>query len=253
MHSATLGDAAGRKRSGSISANAIGWLATVITSKTTLEMMMNKNKINVIRILFLFLLITIPSVVFAETEITGVFGGMVGGDLNNVIEGDFSVKGTFDNAPLYGGRLGWVGGFIGVEGSFVDSPTGLRVAIPGFPVSLDARVYYLEANFLLIPIPGPISPFFTAGIGLHSYKFEVNTGSVAISGENTDVNKFGYNFGGGLKINIGHITFRGEVLDHVTPIGPGDFSIEDIIPGTAIDTNVRLHNVEISAGIGVRF
>jgi opacity protein-like surface antigen len=214
-------------------------------------MMMNKK--NFIGVLFLLVVITIPTAVFAETEITGVIGGMLGGDLNNVIEGNFSVKGTFDNAPLYGGRIGWVGGFIGVEGSFVGSPSGLRVAIPGFPVSLDARVYYLEANFLLIPIPGPISPFFTAGAGLHSYKFELNAGSVAISGENTDVNKFGYNFGGGLKINIGHITFRGEVLDHVTPMGPGDFSIEDIIPGTALDTSVRVHNVEISAGIGARF
>jgi len=65
--------------------------------------------------------------------------------------------------------------------------------------------------------------------------------------------KFGYNFGGGLKINISHIVLRGEVRDHITPVGPGDFSIEDIIPGTAIDTSHKLHNVEISAGIGVRF
>ncbi len=219
--------------------------------------MRHNKKINFVRVT-LFIMLTllasaIPSAVFAETEITGVIGGMVGGDLNNIIEDNFSVKGTFDNAPLYGGRIGWIGRFFGVEGSFVASPSGLAVSIPDFPVSLDARVYYLEGNVLLIPIPGPISPFFTAGAGLHSYKFELSAGSVSVSGENTDVQKFGYNFGGGLKINISHIVLRGEVRDHVTPIGPGDFSIEDILPGTAIDTDRKLHNVEISAGIGVRF
>ena len=200
-----------------------------------------------------FLVLSIPSAVFAETEITGVIGGLVGGDLNNIIEGNFSVKGTFDNAPLYGGRIGWVARFVGIEGSFVYSPSGLAVSLPGFPVSLDARVMYLEANVLLIPIPGPISPFFTAGAGLHSYKFELGAGNVAITGDNTTMNKFGYNFGAGLKINIGAITFRGEALDHVTPVGPGDFSIGDILPGVSIDTDRKLHNVEISGGIGVRF
>jgi len=61
----------------------------------------------------------------------------------------------------------------------------------------------------------------------------------------------GYNFGGGLKINIKAITLRGEVRDHVTSFEQGDFRIGDII--SAVTGGDTLHNIEISGGIGVRF
>src|SRR3954469_4195640 len=110
-------------------------------------------------------MLAIPSAAQAQVELTGVIGGMLGGDLNNLIQGTSTLKSTFDNGPLYGARVGWVGGWIGAEGSFVASPTGVKVEVPGSNLDLDAKVYFAEFNALLIPIPGPISPFFTIGAG----------------------------------------------------------------------------------------
>lgn len=193
-----------------------------------------------------------PSSAFAQVEITGVIGGMLGGDLNNLIEGTASIKSTFDNGPLYGIRVGGIGGWIGAEGSFVASPTGVKVSAPNTPFNLDAKVYYAEGNVLLIPIPGPISPFFTIGAGWHSYNFDLSV----IPGSSTNeakVEKFGWNFGGGLKINIKALTLRGEIRDHLTKVGPLDFDIAGVAEDLGITNEVTLHNVEISGGIGVRF
>lgn len=194
---------------------------------------------------------TIPTLTFAETEITGVIGGLVGGDLNDVLQGNVSVKGSFDNGPLYGVRVGWIGRFFGLEGSFVGSPSGVSLSLPIQQVALNAKVYYLEGNVLFIPIPGPISPFFTAGGGLHSYNFDLLVGGGSLTG--ADIQKFGYNFGGGLKINISHIVIRGEVRDHVTSISLSDFGVPDFPVDPGFDTKQNLHNVEISAGVGIRF
>jgi opacity protein-like surface antigen len=192
-----------------------------------------------------------PSAAQAQVELTGVIGGMLGGDLNNLIEGTSSLKSTFDNGPLYGARLGWIGGWIGAEGSFVTSPTGVKLEVPGSNLDLDAKVYYAEFNALLIPIPGPISPFFTIGAGWHSYDFDVSVIDVAES--DAKIQKFGWNWGGGLKINIKALTLRGEVRDHVTKVGPVDFKSGDIAEKVGVTNEVNLHNVEISGGIGIRF
>lgn len=213
----------------------------------------HKNRVTGLARISLFILvmcfaISLPSTVFAEAEITGVVGGLVGGDLDNVFQGIVSIKGTFDNGALYGVRIGFVGGLFGVEGSFVYSPTGVSLSTPVLPVNLNAKVYYWEGNFLFIPIPGPISPFLTAGAGLHMYNFDLNVGNVGSIG--ADFDKFGYNFGAGLKINISRVVIRGEVRDHLTKFERGDFGLSDI----GIDIEDQwLHNIEISAGIGFRF
>jgi opacity protein-like surface antigen len=193
-----------------------------------------------------------PSAAQAQVELTGVIGGMLGGDLNNLIEGTSSLKSTFDNGPLYGARLGWIGGWIGAEGSFVTSPTGVKLEVPGSNVDLDAKVYYAEFNALLIPIPGPISPFFTIGAGWHTYKFDLGVVNTPLGDELT-IEKGGWNWGGGLKINIKGLTLRGEVKDHLTKIGPSDFRIADIADELGITNETTLHNVEISGGVGIRF
>jgi opacity protein-like surface antigen len=187
------------------------------------------------------ILLGLPSVSRAEGEVTGVIGGLLGGDLKNVLFGNVSAKGAFDNGPLYGVRAGWIARFFGVEGSFVTSPSGVNLDLPNAGPGVNAKVYYLEANALWIMIPGPVSPFLTGGVGLHSYDFDTTD----------DLKKMGYNFGGGLKINIKAITLRGEVRDHVTPFEQGDFRIGDII--SAVTDGDTLHNIEISGGIGVRF
>jgi len=195
------------------------------------------------------LLVTLPSAAFAAGEVTGVIGGLIGGDLNNVIAGTITVPGAFDNGPLYGVRLGWLARFAGLEGSFVYSPSGLSLNVPGFSVGLNAKVYYAEGNVLFIFIPGPVSPFVTAGAGYHHYSFDIS--ALGQSLDLGNIGKLGYNFGGGLKVNIKVLTIRGEVRDHLTRIGPTDFNLGSIASGL-LNTQT-LHNIEISGGVGVRF
>ena len=196
--------------------------------------------------------VAVPSKALAQPEVSGVIGGMLGGDLNNLLQGTSSLKSTFDNGPLYGFRAGWMGGFIGLEGSFVLSPTGVKISANNVPAELDAKVYYGEGNILFFLLPGPVKPFLSVGAGWHSYDFDVNVGSGASSGD-AKVEKVGWNFGGGLKINIKGLTLRGDVRDHITKLGPDDFDLADIAHEIGIDDEATLHNVEISGSIGIRF
>jgi len=193
-----------------------------------------------------------PDRAYAQPEVSGVIGGLLGGDLNNLLEGTSSLKSTFDNGALYGFRAGWMGGFIGLEGSFVVSPTGVSISANNLPATLDAKVYYGEGNVLFFLLPGPVKPFLSVGAGWHSYDFDV---SVA-GGTNSDaakVEKAGWNFGGGLKINIKGLALRGDVRDHITKLGPDDFGLAAIADELGINDDVTLHNVEISGSIGIRF
>ena len=197
-------------------------------------------------------MIAIPSTSFAQVEVTGVIGGLLGGDINNLLQGTSSIKSTFDNGPLYGVRVGWVPKWVGFEASFVGSPSGVKITLPNRPTSVDGNVYYLEGNFLVIPIPGPISPFFRVGAGMHRYRLDLAANDVTTrQGENID--KFGWNLGAGLKINIGHVTLRGELVDHITKLGPADFDFSDVAADLGFSNEVNVHNVEISGGIGIRF
>ena len=66
-----------------------------------------------------------------------------------------------------------------------------------FPVSLDTRISYLEANVLLVPLPGPISPYATAGFGMHKYDFDLAL--AGFDAVEVKVDKTGYNFGAGVR------------------------------------------------------
>jgi len=198
-------------------------------------------------------LMCLPSRAYAQPEVSGVLGGMLGGDLNNLLEGTSSLKSTFDNGALYGFRAGWMGGFIGLEGSFVVSPTGVSISASNVPAELDAKVYYGEGNVLIFLLPGPVKPFVSVGAGWHKYDFDVSIANGARSDEDASVEKAGWNFGGGLKINIKGLTLRGDVRDHLTKIGPGDFGIADIANELGITGEETLHNVEISGSVGIRF
>jgi len=195
------------------------------------------------------MVLAIPSVGLAKGEITGVIGGLIGGDLNNVLAGNASIGGAFDNGPLYGVRIGWIIPLFGLEASYVYSPSGVSLSVPNANVGVNGKVHYFEGNALWIIIPGPVSPFVTAGAGLHWYELDI-TGANA-SPDAGELKKLGFNFGGGIKINIKAITIRGEVRDHLTKIGPGDFNFSSV--GSEIFEDQRLHNVEISGGVGFRF
>jgi len=194
-----------------------------------------------------------PDRASAQPEVNGVIGGMLGGDLNNLIEGTSSLKSTFDNGALYGFRAGYMGGFLGFEGSFVVSPTGVSFAANSIRAGVDAKVYYGEGNLLVFLLPGPVKPFVSVGAGWHSYDFDVSVAGGTVSDEDSKVQKAGWNFGGGLKINIKGLTLRGDVRDHLTKIGPNDFGLADIADELGITDDVTLHNVEISGSVGIRF
>lgn len=196
-------------------------------------------RVNPSRCLLATFLVAAASLCFAapaaaQGEATFSVGTLLGDDLDL----DFgNLESSFDTAPLFAGRLGWVGYPLGVEGSISYSPSGLSTS--GFE-DIDVKVLYAEANVLVVLIPGPISPFVTGGVGLH--RFDVD-------GADVDDSRFGYNFGGGVKANLGAITIRGDVRDHVTSFD----SNEVLIPEILVLEDSTLHNIEVSVGLGVRF
>jgi hypothetical protein len=183
----------------------------------------------------------------AEGEVTGVIGGLLGGSLK--VSTDLSTETSFNNAVLYGFRGGWVGGRLGVEGSYIRSSTGIRgEAFEGL-LNLETPTTYIEGNVLLLFLKGNVSPFLTGGAGLHRIKFEFNN----ILGS-PNIDKLGYNFGGGVKANIKRVTVRFDIRDHLTPFKAEDFGVLGPIAEIfGLDLDQDLHNLEVSFGIGVRF
>lgn len=173
-------------------------------------------------------------------EFTFSIGALLGDDLDLGVD---ALEAGFDDSPLYGGRLGWYGWPVGVEGSVMYSPSGLSGRVGVEVGEVDARVVYAEANLVLVLIPGPVSPFVTGGIGLHS---------IAIDEDdfNFEHNGFGYNFGGGVKAALGPVGLRVDVRDHVT-----SFDVEELVEPLEIliTEDATLHNIEVSAGVSVRF
>jgi opacity protein-like surface antigen len=189
-----------------------------------------------------FVMTTTPA--RAESEATFVFGGLLGGSFVEILEGDFSLKSTFENGTLLGGRLGWYGFPLGIEGSFVYSGSGLAVDILD-DFSLDAKVMYGELNALLIILPGPVQPFVTGGGGLHYFELT--------DFDDAKVYKFGWNFGGGVKANISRLALRFDIRDHRTSFSAADFGLDDDIAEALGVSSVSVDNVEISFGVGIRF
>jgi hypothetical protein len=185
-----------------------------------------------------------PPPASAEAEATFVMGGLLGGNFVEILEGDFSLKSTFENGTLFGGRLGWYGFPIGVEGSFVYSGSGLTVDIID-DLRVDAKVMYGEVNALLIILPGPIQPFVTGGGGLHTFELS--------EFERAKVYKLGWNFGGGVKAHISRLALRFDIRNHRTPFSAGDFGLDEEIAEALDLLAVSLNNVEISFGVGIRF
>jgi hypothetical protein len=65
---------------------------------------------------------------------------------------------------------------------------------------------------------------------------------------------FGYNFGAGVKINASRVTFRLDIRDHVTGLTLDDLNLSLIGQILGISgSQLRVHNVELSVGVGIRF
>jgi hypothetical protein len=186
----------------------------------------------------------------AEGEVAFVFGASISGNISVLNEEfDFDdVETAIKNSPLFGLRLGSYGFPFGFEGSLIYSPSGLTGDAFDDLIEANANILYTEANLLLIILPGPVSPFVTGGVGLHYLSFDI----ADLFSFNRS--KFGYNFGGGLKVDASRVSFRLDVRDHVTTFGLDDLGlgiIGDLI-GLS-DTEARIHNVELSFGLGIRF
>ena len=196
-----------------------------------------------------------PPAQAGQGEISFTIGALVGGDFEALISADdVSLTTNFKNAPLYGARLGWFGYPLGIEGSLVYSPSGLSGDLQQGLLSIDTRVIYLEANVVLVILPGPVSPYVTGGLGLHSFDFKANVAQIDQIFSLGEVNKLGYNFGGGLKFNLSRISIRAEVRDHITNLKVDDFLFDPAIGELlGIQADQSLHNIEISGSVGIRF
>jgi opacity protein-like surface antigen len=186
----------------------------------------------------------------ADGEVSFVFGASISGNISVLNENfDFDdVETAVKNSPLFGLRLGIYGFPFGFEGSLIYSPSGLTGEAFDDLIEANANILYTEANLLLIILPGPVSPFVTGGVGLHYLSFDI---ADLVSFNRS---KFGYNFGGGLNVNASRLSFRVDLRDHVTTFGLDDLGlgiIGDLI-GLS-ETEARIHNVELSVGVGIRF
>jgi hypothetical protein len=181
----------------------------------------------------------------AEGEITFLFGASISGDISVLNDLDIDqVEAAVQNSPLFGLRLGTYGFPFGIEGSFIYSPSGLTGGALDDLVEANASILYTEANVLVIILPGPVQPFVTAVSGF----------TPATSPTCSADRQLGYNYGGGIKLSASPVSFRVDLKDHVTTFGFDDLGlgiIGDLI-GLS-NTESRLHNVELSFGLGIRF
>lgn len=184
----------------------------------------------------------------AEGAAFFVFGANVGGNVNVLTDDGVDLATAFENSPLFGVRVGSYGFPVGFEGSLVYSPSALVGGVFDGAIDATTNILYTEANLLLIVLPGPISPFVTAGAGIHYLDF--NIADLAT----TSRTKFGWNVGGGLKLNFERVGVRFDVRDHVTTLGLSDFGLGSLGGALGLSTtDARIHNVEVSVGVGIRF
>jgi opacity protein-like surface antigen len=199
------------------------------------------RKLSFLAISVVFILVAHPAT--ASTDATFVFGSLLGDDFVEIAGGGFDLKSSFQNAPLFGGRIGWYGFPLGVEASFVTSKSDLSIGES--ILTLDSRIMYLEANAMFIILPGRIQPFVTGGGGAHYFRLT--------DFDDAQVAKFGWNYGFGLKINVSRVAFRFDLRNHRTSFSPDEFDLDpEIIELLGLE-KVNLNNVEVSFGVAVRF
>jgi opacity protein-like surface antigen len=145
---------------------------------------------------------------------------------------------TIDNGLRIGGRMAVnSGNFLGHEGTYSWQRSKLDILDQSFGTFSIHNIYY---NLVLHATPegSVIRPFVTGGGGVSVFN---PPGFSSFSGAGD--NKFGYNYGAGVKIKMTEIYgIRLDVRDYVTG-KPFD------LPGG----DGRLHNLEISAGFSLLF
>jgi len=184
----------------------------------------------------------VPAPAHAGPEVTFVLGAMIGDSLADVLQvRPSTLTQGFDNAPIFGGRLGWSAFPFALEGSLLYSPSGINIGNVG---SIDANLVYAEAEVQILILPGPVAPFVGGGIGIHSMQLKV----ASIPRETM----VGYVFGGGLKVAVGTLGLRVDLKDHITPLDVTQLSPQ-FLQVVGIAENTSTHNVELSGGITIKF
>lgn len=178
----------------------------------------------------------------ADTEVTFVIGAFIGDELTDVAgTRTVDLREAFGRAPIFGGRIGWSAYPFLLEGSLVTSPSSL---ILGGNRLFNARLTYAEASLLILILPGPVSPFVGGGIGLHRISLDTLNDPKQTA--------IGYNVGGGVRLSLGNVGLRVDLRDHVTPLELD--SLEAAFRNAlGLRDDQTLHNVELSAGLTVRF
>lgn len=193
-------------------------------------------------LLILTTILLTPLPAAAGPEVTFVLGAMIGDSLGDVLGVDQAdLTEGFSNAPIFGGRVGWSAFPFALEGSLLYTPSAIEISGIG---ALDANFTYAEAEVQILLLPGPVTPFVGGGIGIHSLRVEVPS-----TPRETVV---GYVFGGGLKAALGSLGLRVDLKDHVTPLELTELSPE-FLQGIGIAEDTNVHNVELSAGLTIRF
>lgn len=194
------------------------------------------------------LLLVPPMDASADSAFYGFFGASTGGNITVLTDPGFDLETAFENSPIFGARIGSYGFPFGFEGTLAYSRANLTGGVIGSDLEATTNVFYAEANVLVIVLPGPVKPFVTGGAGLHYLDFNIADFATLSK------SKFGYNFGGGVMVEVNRLGLRFDVRDHVTTFGLGDFGLGFI--GNIIglnETDARIHNVEVTFGVGVTF
>lgn len=186
--------------------------------------------------------IAVPNQDTGGIELTLVGGALLGD--SSVDQGTLAITGPATTQGIFGARLGSYGRLLGFEFGVEYSNGGLNWSAFDGLLTTEARAVYTDGNVVVSFLPGMVRPFVTGGVGVHYFALN----DIAGEGEY----KFGWNVGAGVRVVRGRFVFRGEVRDHVTRLDSNSFGLglEEII---AIDESFTVHNVGLSAGIGVRF
>jgi opacity protein-like surface antigen len=148
------------------------------------------------------------------------------------------VEYTVDDGIRIGSRMSFnSGNFTGHEFTYAYQKSNVKVTGQSFGGISIHNIYY---NFVLHATPegSTIRPFITGGAGVSVFN---PPGASSFSGYGE--NKFGYNYGAGLKFKLTNsYGIRLDVRDYVTGK-----------PFKLPDNSGRLHNLEISAGFSLLF
>jgi hypothetical protein len=177
----------------------------------------------------------------AEVAVTGGWSAFT--DSNVGFLGLDAVTGDqvdVDNGIRIGARLSMNRWFLGHEISYAWQKSNLNIENQG-STSMSIQNFYYNFVAHATPQGTAIRPFVTAGAGVSTF-FPPGVSSLSGSGDN----KFGYNYGGGIKVRLSDkFGIRVDVRDHVTGRPFEKFGVQT--------ASGKFHNVEYSAGFALLF